>query len=116
MRRLGFLNVLWDVDSRDSAGASTAAIVQNAESGLAPGAIVLMHETYDRSVAALPQVLAAARRKHLRLVSLPALLALDPPSDAQVRAGGAACEDREHYRRQQDASAMRLSANGLQTR
>jgi len=112
--QLGFLHVLWDVDTRDSDGASTATIVQNAEAGMGPGAIVLMHETYDRSVAALPQVLAAARHKHLRLVSVPQLLALDPPSDAQVRAGGVACEDRERYRRQQDASAMRLSSNGAQ--
>jgi peptidoglycan/xylan/chitin deacetylase (PgdA/CDA1 family) len=116
VRRLGFLNVLWDVDTRDSAGASTATIVQNAEAGLRPGAIVLMHETYDRSVAALPRILAAARRQHLRLVSVPELLALDPPSDALVRAGAGACSERERYRRDEDASAMRLSGNGAQAR
>jgi peptidoglycan/xylan/chitin deacetylase (PgdA/CDA1 family) len=114
--RLGFVHVLWDLDTRDSDGASTATIVHNAEAGLRPGAIVLMHETYDRSVAALPQVLAAARRKHLRLVTVPQLLALDPPPEALVRAGDVGCEDREAYRRMQDASAMRLSANGAQAR
>jgi peptidoglycan-N-acetylglucosamine deacetylase len=116
LRRLGFVHVLWNTDTRDSAGASTATIVRNAAAGLAPGAIVLMHETYDRSVAALPRVLAAARRKHLRLVSVPQLLALDPPSEAQVRAGGLGCEDRERYRRLEDAGAMRLSANGAHAR
>lgn len=113
---LGFVHVLWDVDTRDSVGAGTAGIVQNADAGLAPGAIVLMHETSDRSMAALPQVLAAARRRHLRLVTVPELLALDPPPDAQVRAGGVGCEDREHYRREEDAGGMRLSANGAARR
>ncbi|HKG16818.1 MAG TPA: polysaccharide deacetylase family protein [Solirubrobacteraceae bacterium] len=116
IRQLGFVHVLWDVDTRDSVGAGTTGIVQNAESGLAPGAIVLMHETSDRSLAALPQVLVAARRKHLRLVTAPQLLALDPPPDALVRAGGVGCEDREHYRREEDAGGMRLSANGGATR
>ena len=116
IRRLGFVHVLWDVDTRDSVGAGTAGIVQNAESGLAPGAIVLMHETSERSLAALPQVLVAARRKHLRLVTVPQLLALDPPPDALVRAGEVGCEDREHFLREEDAGGMRLSANGGATR
>jgi peptidoglycan/xylan/chitin deacetylase (PgdA/CDA1 family) len=114
--RLGFVHILWNVDTRDSVGAGTRGIVQNAEGGLTPGAIVLMHETSERSLAALPRILAAAQRKHLRLVTVPQLLALDPPPEGQVRAGYVGCQDRQHYRRLQDASAMRLSANGAQTR
>lgn len=89
VRRMGLLQVLWNVDSRDYAGA-----VRNVEGGLLPGSIVLMHETYDWTVQALPRILAAARRKRLRLVTVPALLALDPPSDAMVRAGGRGCARR----------------------
>src|SRR5207248_2913026 len=83
---LGLLPVLWDVDTRDSLGADTPQIVTNAEQGLRPGAIVLMHETYTRSLAAVPQVLASARKKGLRLVTVSQLLALDPPPDSLVRA------------------------------
>jgi peptidoglycan/xylan/chitin deacetylase (PgdA/CDA1 family) len=109
VHRMGMVGVLWDVDSRDSAGAASEQIVANATEGMRPGAIILMHETYDRSLAALPQVLAAARKKGIRLVSVPELLALDPPPEALVRAGPDACSDRERYQQQEDATAMRLS-------
>jgi peptidoglycan-N-acetylglucosamine deacetylase len=112
VRAMGLLQVLWNVDTRDSAGASTDAIAQNARDGLRPGSIILMHETYDRSVAALPSILAEAKRRGLRLVSVPQLLALDPPTDDQVRAGFQGCEDSARYQREREASAMRLSARG----
>lgn len=113
VRSTGLLQVLWNVDTRDSDGAGTEAIVRNAQEGLAPGAIILLHETYDRSVAALPRILAAARARHLRLVSVPELLALDPPSDAQVRALHGGCDHRQDYRRAQAAGAMRLRRDGV---
>jgi peptidoglycan-N-acetylglucosamine deacetylase len=109
VRGFGLLEILWSVDTRDSAGADPLSIAQNAEEGLQPGSIILMHETYQRSVAALPQILTAARRRGIRLVSVSQLLALDPPPDAQVRAGPLACGDRERYRRAEDATGMRLS-------
>lgn len=109
IRGWGLLEVLWNVDTRDSAGADSVSIAQNADQGLQPGAIVLMHETYERSVRALPQILGAARRRGLRLVSVPQLLALDPPPDALVRAGPLACGERERYRRAEDATGMRLA-------
>jgi peptidoglycan/xylan/chitin deacetylase (PgdA/CDA1 family) len=112
VHRMGMVGVLWDVDSRDSAGAAAPQILANVEQGLRPGAIILMHETYDRSLAALPQVLVAAQRKRLRLVSVPELLALDPPPDALVRAGPTGCTDRERYQQQEDATAMRLTRDG----
>jgi len=106
--RLGMVPVLWDVDTRDSAGAGSDQIVANAEAGLRPGAIILMHDTYNRTLTALPRILAAARRKGVRLVSVSQLLALDPPSDAQVRAGGLGCSARDRFQREQAATAMRL--------
>ena len=108
----GLLQILWDVDTRDSDGAGTPEIIQNAETGMRPGAIILMHETYDRSLAALPSVLASARKHGLRLVSVPQLLALDPPPESLIRAGPDACSDREKYQRAQDASAMHLARAG----
>jgi hypothetical protein len=36
-------------------------------------------------------IFAALQRKHLRAVSVPELLADDPPSVAQLRAGGRGC-------------------------
>ena len=113
--RLGLVPVLWDVDTRDSLGADTPQIVTNAEQGLRPGAIVLMHETYTRSVAAVPQVLASARKKGLRLVTVSQLLALDPPPDSLVRAGPDACSDRQRYQQQEDATSMRLARDGGQS-
>lgn len=108
--RQGMVQVVWDVDTRDSAGAGSEEIAANADAGMRPGAIILMHDTYERSVAALPQVLASAKRKGVRLVSVSQLLALDPPTEAQVKAGGEGCSERERFQREADATAMRLTA------
>jgi peptidoglycan/xylan/chitin deacetylase (PgdA/CDA1 family) len=48
-----------------------------------PGAIILMHDIHPWTLAALPQILDALRLKHLRAVSVPELLALDPPAPHQ---------------------------------
>jgi peptidoglycan/xylan/chitin deacetylase (PgdA/CDA1 family) len=53
--RLGLLEVLWTVDSRDWAGASTAEIVAAAAT-LQPGGIILMHDWAQASLAAVPQI------------------------------------------------------------
>jgi peptidoglycan/xylan/chitin deacetylase (PgdA/CDA1 family) len=90
--QMRLLQVLWSVDSQDSAGAGPDTIASRLESGMHPGAIILMHETYDRSVAALPRVLAIAHRRGLQLVTVPQLLALDPPSDGMVGQAGGGCQ------------------------
>jgi peptidoglycan/xylan/chitin deacetylase (PgdA/CDA1 family) len=109
VHRMGMLPIMWDVDTRDSAGAGSAEIAANADEGMRPGAIILMHDTYDRSLAALPNVLKSAKAKGVRLVSVPQLLALDPPPESLVRAGPMACSERERYWAEEDAAAMRLS-------
>jgi peptidoglycan/xylan/chitin deacetylase (PgdA/CDA1 family) len=48
--------------------------------GLRPGAIVLMHDIHPWTVKAMPQILRAIRLRGLRAVSVPELLALDPPA------------------------------------
>lgn len=110
--KIGLLPVMWDSDTQDSLGAGSQAITQNAIEGLRPGGIVLMHETHDTTLAALPKVLAAAKQKGIRLVSIPQLLALDPPSEAQLRAGGDGCSERQRFQQQTEATSMRLARNG----
>lgn len=84
VRRLGLLQVFWDVDARDDVpNARVGAIVRNVEAGLRPGAIVLMHDIHPWTLAALPRVLAAIRARGLRVVSVAELLALDPPAAGQ---------------------------------
>jgi peptidoglycan/xylan/chitin deacetylase (PgdA/CDA1 family) len=90
-RAHGLLQILWTVDSADSLGASYSQIERTVIAGLHPGAIVLMHENHGQTVRAMISVFAALKRKHLRAVSVPQLLTDDPPSSAQVRAGGLGC-------------------------
>jgi peptidoglycan/xylan/chitin deacetylase (PgdA/CDA1 family) len=91
-KRLGLLDIMWSMDSRDSLGANWAGIITNVESDLRPGAIILMHENRGQTIRALTTLLPVLRQRHLRSVSLPELFATDPPSAAQVRGGLSACE------------------------
>ena len=91
-RRLGLLDVLWDDDSQDSLGANYAQITRNVEAGLRPGAIIEMHENRGQTIRALTKLLPALHNRHLRSVSVPQLLALDPPSVEQARDGLAGCK------------------------
>ena len=91
VREHGMLEILWTVDSADSLGANYAQIERNVIGGLRPGSIILMHENHGQTVRALLSIFAALQRKHLRPVSVPQLLTDDPPSAAQVRAGGRGC-------------------------
>ncbi len=54
---LRLLEVLWTVDSRDWAGATTAEIVAAADT-LQPGGIILMHDWAQASIDAVPQIVA----------------------------------------------------------
>lgn len=90
-RRLGLLTVMWTQDSGDSLGANHGQIIRNVERALRPGAIILMHENRGQTIRALTTLLPVLHRRHLRSVSLPELLATDPPSVAQIRRGAAAC-------------------------
>jgi peptidoglycan/xylan/chitin deacetylase (PgdA/CDA1 family) len=88
--RLGLVEVLWNVDSRDWARHATAkAVARRVVDRLRPGAIVVMHEIHPWTVAAVPRILDVVRRRGWRAVSVPELLALDPPA-ASSRCLGAA--------------------------
>ena len=90
-QQLGLLEILWSVDSGDSVGANWSQITTNVEAGLRPGMIILMHENRGQTIRALTTLLPELRRRHLRSVSVPELLATDPPSLRQVREGIDGC-------------------------
>jgi peptidoglycan-N-acetylglucosamine deacetylase len=86
LRRLHMLMVMWSVDPRDWLRPGTRVIVQRVLQAARPGTIVEMHDGGgDRSqtVAALPAIIAGLRRRHYELVTVPQLLAADPPPHHQ---------------------------------
>jgi peptidoglycan/xylan/chitin deacetylase (PgdA/CDA1 family) len=91
-RKLGMLEVLWSIDSRDSEGAGYLQIAHLVLSVIRPGSIVLMHENRGQTIRALKFfILPALRRSRLRTVSVPALLSSDPPTLPQLRLGYRGC-------------------------
>lgn len=96
VKELGLLQVLWNVDSGDASEPSTPSaekIAQNLADRIKPGAIVLMHEniTGAPSIHALDIFLPILKQRGLVAVSVPELLALDPPAVSDVRKGPANC-------------------------
>ncbi|MEU6426988.1 polysaccharide deacetylase family protein [Microbispora sp. NPDC046973] len=63
-QQLSLREIIWDVDSQDWNGASTAQIVQ-AASRLQNGQIILMHDQYATTVQAIPQIAANLRSRNL---------------------------------------------------
>jgi peptidoglycan-N-acetylglucosamine deacetylase len=82
---LGLVDVRWSLDSLDSRpGATAGAVAREVVAGLRPGAIVLLHDIHPWTVAALPRILRAVRRHGFTPVTIPELVALDPPSHAEL--------------------------------
>lgn len=82
---LGLVEVFWDVDANDDVpNAQPTRIVRAVERGLRPGAIVLLHDIHPWTLRALPRILSVIRHRHLRAVSVPELLALDPPAPGEA--------------------------------
>lgn len=84
-RSLGLVPVLWSVDSRDWQLPGTKAIVRRVLANVRPGSIVLLHDGGgDRreTLRALPAILRALARRHLKAVTLSRLLARVPPTTA----------------------------------
>lgn len=91
---LGLLEVFWDVDAGDDVpDARPNRIVRAVERGLRPGAIVLLHDIHPWTLRALPRILSVIRHRHLRAVSVPELLAIDPPAPSQACPYAAAGKD-----------------------
>ncbi len=82
LRHLHLLMVLWSVDTGDYTLPGVSAIVQRALEGAKPGAIILMHDgggNRSQTIAALPAIVEGLRKRGLRPVTVPRLLANDPP-------------------------------------
>lgn len=80
-RQRELLSIVWDVDPRDWARPGTAAIVRNVLQHTRPGSIVLLHDAggpRSETLAALPQIIAGLRARHLTFVTVPELLGLSP--------------------------------------
>jgi peptidoglycan/xylan/chitin deacetylase (PgdA/CDA1 family) len=90
-RAEGVLEVLWDIDVGDIEGASPDKVVATVSRHAKPGSIVLMHENAPQTLESLDPIVAAIRAKHLRPVTVPELMALDPPSRQQLTAGPRGC-------------------------
>lgn len=88
----GLLSVMWNVDSEDWQGLDQATLEQKVFPNLKPGAIILFHETKDNTAQFLPALLKEMKKRGLRSVTVPELLALDPPSDQKLAEGDTACE------------------------
>lgn len=94
VRRAGMAQILWDVDSVDSRVTPPAdfhEISAWVRRHARPGSIVLMHENRGQTIRALRAILPVLQKKGLRTVTVPELLAADPPSRAQLRAGRRGC-------------------------
>lgn len=82
LARLHMLMVLWSSDPGDWRRPGARAIVTSVMRSARPGTIVILHDgggNRTQTIAALPAIIRGLRRRGLRLVSVPTLLALDPP-------------------------------------
>ena len=89
LRSLRMLMVMWTVDTSDYARPGVSRIAYTALSGARPGALILMHDGgggRSETVAALPKIIAGLRRRGFKLVTVPQLLADDPPPHNQSTA------------------------------
>ena len=84
----GLLEVLWTFDSGDSAPDALArTVMRTLRRELRPGAIVLLHENRGSTHNRLDEILELLARRRLQPVTVPELLAIDPPTPRQLRTG-----------------------------
>lgn len=96
VKEQGQVQILWNVDTQDSLGPTTAEkVAQNAIEGLRPGSIILMHEIKGTTFAAMPKIIQAMRERNLEPVTVSKMLAGDPPTEQQVKNGYAGCLTQE---------------------
>jgi peptidoglycan-N-acetylglucosamine deacetylase len=86
LHHLRLLMVLWSVDTDDYLQPGVATIEQRALAGAQPGAIILMHDAggvRTQTIQALPAIIRGIRARGLHLVTVPQLMADDPPAPGQ---------------------------------
>jgi peptidoglycan/xylan/chitin deacetylase (PgdA/CDA1 family) len=91
-RRAGMATILWNVDSQDALGANSKKISRRVKKGLRPGAIILMHENHGQTIRALKYtIIPHLKKTHIRLVTIPQMLAGNPPTQKQLARGRKGC-------------------------
>lgn len=92
VRRHGMLTILWDIDSEDALGANYKKIARNVKRGLRPGSIILLHENRGQTLRALKYtILPALKKSNVTPVTVPEMLAGNPPGEAQLKRGRDGC-------------------------
>jgi len=82
LKKRKMLLVLWDVDTEDWRKPGVDAIKQAVFTQVQPGSIILMHDgggDRTQTLAALPDIIRGLRERGYQLVTVPRLLAEDPP-------------------------------------
>jgi peptidoglycan/xylan/chitin deacetylase (PgdA/CDA1 family) len=85
-KKLKMLTILWTIDTQDFSQPGVEKIVKSVLDGARPGAIVLMHDAGGpraQTVAAIPRVVEGLRHRGYTLVTVPRLIADDPPNSSQ---------------------------------
>lgn len=79
------VNAMWSVDPRDWARPGVSAVIRRVMAGVAPGAVILLHDWPRETVAALPEILRSLADQGYRAVTLSELLQLPPPAPTRCR-------------------------------
>jgi peptidoglycan/xylan/chitin deacetylase (PgdA/CDA1 family) len=92
VRRSGAVTILWDIDSEDALGANYKEISRHVKHGFRPGSIILLHENRGQTLRALKYtILPALKKSKVIPVTVPEMLAGNPPSTKQLRRGRDGC-------------------------
>ncbi len=90
--KLGYAEILWSADSEDALAKDWRTIAKNTIDGIGPGSVVLMHDRPTETLTALrKRIIPAIRRSGLKMVTVPELLVLNPPSAKQLDDGPRGC-------------------------
>jgi peptidoglycan/xylan/chitin deacetylase (PgdA/CDA1 family) len=87
LRARAMLMVLWSADTKDYSQPGVQKIIYAGISAGRRGAIVLMHDgggNRAQTVAALPRIITRLRQRGYELVTVPQLIADDPPPGHQA--------------------------------
>ncbi len=76
--------ILWSVDTLDWKTRSTSKTIASVKKEAKPGAIVLMHDIHQPTVAAVPAIVKYLRDEGYTLVTVDDLLASEHPKSGQV--------------------------------
>jgi peptidoglycan/xylan/chitin deacetylase (PgdA/CDA1 family) len=83
LAELGLPSITTEVATKDWDAATTQEQVLTTAASAGPGDIVLMHTWPEKTVQAMPEIIAQLRAKGLRFVTVSELLALAPSAEGR---------------------------------